>query len=86
MIGKVKTKPADKEAQQYLELVKKLDNLKVFTTKSTRVENEMKATAASYIKSAGLEELMRINENGRNIKILVKSGAKDTQIKELLCL
>ncbi len=84
MIGKVKTKPADKEAQQYLELVKKLDNLKVFTTKSTRVENEMKATAASYIKSAGLEELMRINENGRNIKILVKSGAKDTQIKELL--
>jgi hypothetical protein len=84
MIGKVKTKPADKEAQQYLELVKKLDNLKVFTTKSTRVENEMKATAASYIKSAGLEELMRINENGRNIKILVKSGAKDTQIRELL--
>lgn len=84
MIGKVKTKPADKEAQQYLELVKKLDNLKVFTTKSTRVENEMKATAASYIKSAGLEELMRINENGRNIKILVKSGSKDTQIKELL--
>lgn len=84
MIGKVKTKPADKEAQQYLELVKKLDNLKVFTTKSTRVENEMKATTASYIKSAGLEELMRINENGRNIKILVKSGSKDTQIKELL--
>lgn len=84
MIGKVKSKPADKEAQQYLELVKKLDNLKVFTTKSTRVENEMKATATSYIKSAGLEELMRINENGRNIKILVKSGSKDTQVKELL--
>lgn len=84
MIGKVKTKPADKEAQQYLELVKKLDNLKVFTTKSTRVENEMKAAATSYIKSAGLEELMRINENGRNIKILVKSGSKDTQVKELL--
>lgn len=84
MIAKVKTKPADKEAQQYLELVKKLDNLKVFTTKSTRVENEMKAAASSYIKSAGLEELMRINENGRNIKILVKSGAKDSQVRELL--
>jgi hypothetical protein len=27
---------------------------------------------------------MRVNENGRNIKILVKSGAVDSQIKELL--
>jgi hypothetical protein len=75
---------SDKEAQQYLNLIKKLDNLKVFTTKSTRVENEMKATTDKHIKTSGLEELMRVNENGRNIKIMVKSGAKDTQIKELL--
>lgn len=27
---------------------------------------------------------MRVNDGGKNIKILVKSGAKDTQIKELL--
>ena len=84
MMGKVKMNASDKEAQQYLNLIKKLDNLKVFTTKSTRVENEMKASAANYIKSAGLEELMRITENGRNIKILVKSGFKDTQVRELL--
>lgn len=84
MMGKVKMDASDKEAQQYLNLIKKLDNLKVFTTKSTRVENEMKTAANSYIKTAGLEELMRINENGRNIKILVKSGAKDSQVRELL--
>lgn len=84
MMGKVKMDASDKEAQQYINLIKKLDNLKVFTTKSTRVENEMKAAATQYIKSAGLEELMRINENGRNIKILVKSGSKDTQVRELL--
>jgi hypothetical protein len=36
--------------------------------------------------TAGLEELMRINDNGKNIKILVKSGASDSQIKELLML
>jgi 6-phosphogluconate dehydrogenase len=44
----------------------------------------MKAAAEKYIKTAGLEELMRINENGRTIKIMVKSGVKDTQVKELL--
>jgi len=84
LMSKVKMDASDKEAQQYLNLIKKLDNLKVFTTKSVRVENEMKASANSYIKSAGLEELMRVNESGRNIKILVKSGAKDSQVRELL--
>jgi hypothetical protein len=83
-MSKVKVDASDKETQQYLNLIKKLDNLKVFTTKSTRVENEMKASADKYIKSAGLEELMRVNDSGKNIKILVKSGVKDSQIRELL--
>ena len=61
-----------------------LDNLKVFTTSSIAISNEMKATADKYIKTAGLEELMRVNNGGKNIKILVKSGLKDSQIKELL--
>ncbi|RTY68347.1 DUF4252 domain-containing protein [Flavobacterium sp. GSP27] len=84
LMSKVKVDASDKETQQYLSLIKKLDNLKVFTTKSTRAEGEMKAAAEKYIKTAGLEELMRVNENGRNIKILVKSGTSDSQIRELL--
>ena len=84
LMSKVKVDTSDKEAQQYMNLIKKLDNLKVFTTQSTRVEGEMKTAADKYIKTAGLEELMRVNDKGRNIKIMVKSGAKDSQIKELL--
>ena len=84
LMSKVKMDVNDKQTQQYLNLIKKLDNLKVFTTKSTRVENEMKTTTEKYIKSSGLEELMRVNENGRNIKILVKSGSNDSQVRELL--
>ena len=84
LMSKVKVDASDKETQQYMNLIKKLDNLKVFTTQSVRVEGEMKLAADKYIKTAGLEELMRVNENGKSIKILVKSGAKDTQVKELL--
>jgi hypothetical protein len=84
LMSKVKVDASDKEMQQYQNLIKKLDNLKVFTTKSTRVENEMKAATDKYVKTAGLEELMRVTDNGKNIKIMVKSGAKDTQIRELL--
>jgi hypothetical protein len=84
MMGSVKMDTKNKEDQQYLNLIKKLDNLKVFTTNSTRVTADMKATSEKYMKSAGLEELMRVNDNGKNIKISVRSGANDSQIKELL--
>ena len=37
LMSKVKMDASDKEAQPYLNLIRKLDNLKVFTTNSTRV-------------------------------------------------
>jgi hypothetical protein len=79
-----KMKVEDKETQQYVNLIKKLDNLKVFVTTSDKRTDEMKATADKYIKTSALEELMRINEKGKSIKIYVKSGATDSQVKELL--
>ena len=83
IMSKVKVDPSDKETQQYMNLIKKLDNLKVFTTKNAKVEADMKLSADKYINSANLEELMRINDGGKNVKIYVKSGAGDTKIKEL---
>jgi hypothetical protein len=82
MLSKVEAK--DKQAQQYLTLIKKLDNLKVFVTANDRKSDEMKATADKYIKTAGLEELMKITEKGKSVKIFVKSGATESQVKELL--
>jgi peroxiredoxin len=84
MMGSVKVDANDKETQQYLNLMKKLDNLKVFTTTSTRVSTDMKLSTDKYIKTAGLEELMRTNDSGKNVRILVKSGAPEGQVKELL--
>ncbi|WP_298120179.1 DUF4252 domain-containing protein [Flavobacterium sp.] len=82
MLSKVDAK--DKESQQYVNLIKKLENLKVFVTANAKKGLEMKAVADKYQKSAGLEELMRINEKGKSVKIYVKSGATESQVKELL--
>jgi len=82
LLSKVDAK--DKESQQYINLIKKLDNLKVFVTGSDRKASDMKSTAEKYLKSSGMDELMRINEKGKNVKIYVKSGASDSQVKELL--
>jgi Domain of unknown function (DUF4252) len=83
MMGKVKMDPADKEAQQYLNLVKKLDNLKVFVTSNPKITAEMRTAADKYLKTAGLEELMRVSDGGKNVRIYMKSGAKDTEVREL---
>ena len=84
LMSKVKVDASDKETQQYIKLIKKLDYLKVFTTKNPKIEADMKASAEKYVKTAGLEELMRINDGGRNVRISVKSGATDSQVRELL--
>ena len=84
MMGSVKVDANDKETQQYLNLMKKLDNLKVFTTTSTKIAADMKLSADKYMKTAGLEELMRVNESGKNVRIWVKSGSTDARVKELL--
>ena len=68
-----KVDPKDKESQQYLNLIKKLDNLKVFVTGSDKKSDDMKAVADKYIKTVGLDELMLINEKGKNVKIYVNS-------------
>ena len=84
LMSKVKMDSSDKETMQYLNLIRKLDNLKVFTTTSLRATADMKAAAEKYSKTSRLEELMRVNEEGKNIKIVVKSGTTDAKIKELL--
>ncbi|MXN90274.1 DUF4252 domain-containing protein [Flavobacterium sp. Sd200] len=84
LIGQMKMDPKDKDAQQYLNLVKKLDNLKVFTTSNNKYAADMKSTVDTYLKTNPLEELMRINNDGKNIKIYIKQGASSSQVKELL--
>lgn len=65
MMSKVKVDAKDKEMQQYLNLLKKLDNLKVLTTTSAKIANEMESSVNSYLKSNPLEELMRVNSDGK---------------------
>lgn len=84
MMSNVKVDTKDKEVQQYMSLLKKLDNLKVFTTNNAKVASDMKNTVTSYLKSNPLEELMRINDDGKKVNIYIKSGSSENIVKELL--
>lgn len=84
MMSKVKVDAKDKDTQQYLNLLKKLENLRVFSTANAKVGSDMKATVNNYLKSNPLEELMRVANEGKNVKVYIKSGANENIVKELL--
>ncbi len=81
-MGNVKTN--NKDSQQFLNLVKTLNNLKVFTTSDTKYRTDMRITVEGYLSSKALEELMRVSDSSSNVKIYVNSDGNPTQIKELL--
>lgn len=82
MMGNVQTN--DKDAQQFLRLIRGLDNLRVFTTSDKKWSSDMKSTVDKHLKSNTLEELMRVSDAGKNVKIYIKSGDTATKVKELL--
>ena len=84
LMSKVKVDTKNKEAEQYMNLLKKLENLKVFMSSSTKVSADMKSTVAGYLKSNPLEELMRVSDGGKKVNIYVKSGTSENIVKELL--
>jgi hypothetical protein len=81
LMANVKVDASDSETQQYLNLIKKLDDLKVFTTSSAAISIDMKLTAENYRKTNSLDEVLNENEG---LKVWIKTGNIENQLKELL--
>lgn len=68
---------------EYLELINNLKSLKVFATESATVASKMAVEVGNYLKTANLEELMRANDDGNNVKIYIREGSNSNYVKEL---
>ncbi len=84
LLGSVKTDVKDKDVAKYLDMANGIENFKMFSTSSIKAATEMKSTFDSYRKKQNLEELVRVNDKGKNIQIYVKSGNSSSKVKELL--
>lgn len=73
-----------KDISKYLGMADKINNLKVLTTSSIKATAELKSAFESYRKSENLEQLMKVNQEGKNVQIYVKSGKSSSQAKEFL--
>ena len=85
LLSKMDLNSTDPEAQAYLKMVNDLDNIKIFTTENPAVATKMDAAVANYIASSkNLGELMRVKEDGTNIKFYSKEGKNENYVSELL--
>ncbi len=83
LLSKIDIESNDKEVQEYMNLVENIKNIKVFATDSDAIGNKMRADVASYLKSSTLDELMRVNTDGKNVKFYSKPGRDDDHVSEL---
>ena len=68
---------------EYMDLIKNINSLRVFATESAQVAAQMNTEAQNYLKKANLEELMRIKDEDNNVKIYIREGSSENYVKEL---
>ena len=76
----------DQEAQDFADISRGLDGIKVFITEDATIAEDMASTVKKYLKSSKLEELMRVKDKDANIKFYIKQGSDEDHVSELLLL
>lgn len=85
LLSKMDFDSNDPEVKEYLDLVNNLDNVRIFTTENASVAKKMDDAVADYVsKNGALSELMRVKDDGKNVKFYSKEGKSDNYVTELL--
>ncbi|MEL6812979.1 MAG: DUF4252 domain-containing protein [Bacteroidota bacterium] len=85
LLSKIEVESDDPEVQEYMSMVNSLDNIKVFMTENESIGARMKSDVQKYVNSSsGLEELMRVKDDGKNVKFYSKQGKDENHVSELL--
>ena len=74
----------DKETQQYVDLIKKMEDLRAYTTWDKRISDDMKTESEKYVKSAGLTQLHTGSGGNPASGIYVKPFSGNNPYKQLL--
>lgn len=83
LLTKIDLDANDPETQQYIDLIENLKELKVFSSKQEGVRKQMAADVNSYLKNGQLEELMRVSNDGKNVRFYYKPGRSDDYVSQL---
>jgi hypothetical protein len=85
LLSKMDLNSQDPEVEDYLKMVDNLETIKIFTTDNPDVAARMSKKVTSYVASnKELSELMRVKDDGKNIRFYSKQGATENLVSELL--
>ncbi|MBA6151298.1 DUF4252 domain-containing protein [Gelidibacter maritimus] len=84
MIATIDVDLDDLEAQSFLDMVKKIQSIKVLSTGDSNISSSLAADTEKYISSSKLDELMRFKDGDQSVKFYVKEGSDANHVKELL--
>ncbi len=84
LMSKVGEVSDDREAQEFLEAAKGIDDIKVFITEDKQISKDMMSTVKKYLKSSSMEELVRVKDKDVNVKFYIRNDKDEDHVRELL--
>ncbi|WP_274474476.1 DUF4252 domain-containing protein [Mangrovimonas aestuarii] len=82
MLAKIDINTDDPEAQQYLDMVNSITSFKTLVTDNMEIAGDIVKWVQS--RTAQLEELMEVKDEGIVVKFYVKEGRDENHVEELL--
>lgn len=87
IMSKIDIDKNDQEAQKYLNLLKKLDYLKIITTSNSSVSKELLGNFSTYTTTNSFEQLVKSTNGDKNNNVYIKKiDNTSSNIKELLLI
>jgi|SRR5699024_6662364 len=84
LLAQIDTDVADEDVQHFLDVVGKLQSIKVLSTDDNSIEQKLKTDTQAYLKKSSLNKLMQVKEDGKQIKFYAKPGATADKISQLM--
>ncbi|SDG57028.1 DUF4252 domain-containing protein [Psychroflexus sediminis] len=74
----------DEDVKAYLDLVENLDDIKIYTTESIKYGQQLQSDFNILKSKSNLEELMKVNSEGKNVNFYIEPGKSDDYVNQLL--
>ncbi|MEO9511412.1 MAG: DUF4252 domain-containing protein [Flavobacteriaceae bacterium] len=86
LVVKMMDDDRDKETQEFVDVAKGINHIKIFMSEDEGAAADIAATMKKHVKSAKLEELMKVRDGDTNLRFYIKNGKDDNHVEELLML
>lgn len=84
ILSKIKINSKDKEALEVFSMIQNLEELKVFSTESLSIADQMESLVKKSVSKYNLTELMRVKDKDSRVKIYVESSKNKDLVSKVL--